>query len=177
MKQITSGYVSSRVLKLNVGFVLAHGPGYSHETGFDVPAVKVAEDVDLTYLRGRLRLSRAKEGVLVQGTLELGVEDECFRCLEPVQREIEVDVEELYAFPASGDSDFSIDEAAVLDLGPLLRDEAIIADTRGTLCRPDCQGLCPNCGANLNDGPHQCVDLIDPRLAKLRELLEDDQAR
>jgi uncharacterized protein len=174
VKQITSGYVSSRVLKLNVGFVLAHGPGYTHETEFDVPAVKVAEDVDLTHLRGKLVLSRTKEGVLVQGRLTLGVEDECFRCLEPVQREIEVDVEELYAFPASALADFSIDEDAILDLGPLLRDEAIIADTRGTLCRPDCQGLCPNCGANLNDGPHSCTESIDPRLARLRELLDDE---
>jgi uncharacterized metal-binding protein YceD (DUF177 family) len=174
VKQITSGYVSSRVLKLNVGFILAHGPGYTHETEFDVPAVKVAEDVDLTHLRGKLVLSRTKEGVLVQGTLTLGVEDECYRCLEPVQREIEVDVEELYAFPASALSDFSIDEDAILDLGPLLRDEAIIADTRGTLCRPDCQGLCPSCGANLNDGPHTCTESIDPRLARLRELLDDE---
>ncbi len=174
VKQISSGYVSSRVLKLNVGFVLAHGPGYTHETEFDVPAVKVADDVDLTYLRGRLRLSRAKEGVLVQGTLHLGVEDECFRCLAPVLRELDVDVEELYAFPASELTDFSIDEDAILDLGPLLRDEAIIADTRGTLCRPDCLGLCAECGANLNEGPHQCVESIDPRLAKLRELLQDE---
>jgi uncharacterized protein len=80
----------------------------------------------------------------------------------------------LYAFPASALSDFSIDEDAILDLGPLLRDEAIIADTRGTLCRPDCQGLCPSCGANLNDGPHTCTESIDPRLARLRELLDDE---
>lgn len=174
MKQVTSGYVSNRVLKLNVGFILAHGPGYTHETEFDVPAVRVADDVDLTHLRGPLRLSRAKEGVLVQGTLELGVEDECYRCLEPVQREISLTWEELYTYPPSSGSEFSIGEDAILDLGPLLRDEIIIADTRGVLCRPDCKGLCPRCGANLNDGPHDCGESIDPRLAKLRELLRDD---
>jgi uncharacterized protein len=162
------------VLKLNVGFVLAHGPGYTHETGFDVPAVKVAEDVDLLYLRGPLRLSRAKEGVLVQGTLVIGVEDECLRCLTPVQREIALDLEELFAYPASSLLEFSIGEDANLDLGPLVRDEVLIADMNGVLCRPDCKGLCPGCGANLNDGPHQCDELIDPRLAKLRELLKDE---
>lgn len=174
MKQISSGYVSNRVLRLNVGFVLAHGPGYTHETEFDVPAVKVAEDVDLTYLRGPLRLSRAKEGVLVQGTLALGVEDECYRCLEPVQREIALELEELFAYPPSSISDFSVGEDAHLDLAPLLRDEILIADTHGVLCRPDCKGLCPACGANLNEGPHQCADAIDPRLARLRELLQDE---
>ena len=174
VKQITSGYVSNRVLKLNVGFILAHGPGYTHETVFDVPAVKVAEDVDLLYLRGPLRLSRAKEGVLVQGTLQLGVEDECYRCLEPVQRQIEVELEELFAYPPSSIADFSIGEDANLDLAPLLRDEVLIADTHGVLCRPGCKGLCAACGANLNDGPHQCSEAIDPRLAKLRELLSDE---
>lgn len=174
MKQISSGYVSNRVLKLNVGFVLAHGPGYTHETEFDVPAVKVADDVDLTYLRGALRLSRAKEGVLLQGVLRLGVEDECYRCLEPVQREIVLEVEELFAYPPSAIADFSIGEDANLDLAPLLRDEVLIADTQGVLCRPDCQGLCPACGANLNEGPHSCIEAIDPRLARLRELLNDE---
>lgn len=174
MKHVSSGYVSNRVLKLNVGFVLAHGPGYTHETEFDVPAVKVADDVDLRYLRGPLRLSRAKEGVLVQGTLRLGVEDECLRCLESVQREIVLDLEELFAYPPSSLLDFSIGEDANLDLAPLVRDEVLIADTQGVLCRPDCKGLCPGCGANLNDGPHQCDESIDPRLAKLRELLKDE---
>lgn len=174
MKHVSSGYVSNRVLKLNVGFVLAHGPGYTHETEFDVPAVKVADDVDLLYLRGPLRLSRAKEGVLVQGTLRLGVEDECLRCLESVQREIVLDLEELFAYPPSSLLDFSIGEDANLDLAPLVRDEVLIADTQGVLCRPDCKGLCPGCGANLNDGPHQCDESIDPRLAKLRELLKDE---
>lgn len=174
VKQIANGYVSSRVLKLNVGFMLAHGPGYTHQTEFDVPAVKVADDVDLTHLRGGLLLSRTKEGVLVQGTLRLGVEVECYRCLEPLQREIEVDLEELFAFPPSSDAEFSIDEDAILNLGPLLRDETIISDARGFLCQPDCHGLCPDCGANLNHGPHQCTESIDPRFSRLRELLDDD---
>jgi uncharacterized protein len=174
VKHISSGYVSNRVLRLNVGFILAHGPGYWHETEFDVPAVKVADDVDLIWLRGLLRLSRAKEGVLVQGTLELGVGDECYRCLEPVQRTIDLELEELFAFPPSSIAEFSVGEDAYLDLGPLLREEVLIADTQGVLCRPDCKGLCPACGANLNEGPHACDESIDPRLAKLRELLQDE---
>ena len=76
---------------------------------------------------------------------------------------IEIELEELYAFPASPVSEFSVGEDGILDLGPLLRDEAIIADTRGMLCRPDCKGLCPDCGANLNEGPHECAEAIDPR--------------
>lgn len=83
-------------------------------------------------------------------------------------------MEELFAYPASSLLEFSIGEDANLDLGPLVRDEVLIADTHGVLCRSDCKGLCPGCGANLNEGPHQCDELIDPRLAKLRELLKDE---
>lgn len=172
VKQYTNGYVSNRVLKLNVGFLLAAGSGHTHDTEFDVPAVRVSDDVDFAYVRGSLRLSRTKEGILVQGELEVGVEDECYRCLEPVQRDMKIKVEELYTYPNTKASEFSIGDDAILDLAPLLRAEAIIADARGALCQPDCMGLCPICGANLNYGPCECQDEIDPRLAKLKELLK-----
>jgi uncharacterized protein len=171
VKQYANGYVSNRILKMNVGFLLSAGPGHIHETEYDVPAVRVAEDVDLAYVRGPLRLSRTKEGILVQGELNIGVEDECYRCLEPVLRDLTVEVEELYTYPNTKLSEFSIGDDAILDLAPLLRAEMIIADARGILCQPDCKGLCPTCGANLNHGPCDCQDDIDPRLAKLKELL------
>jgi uncharacterized protein len=173
VKHVENGFVGSRVLKINVGFLLADGAGHGHETQFDVPRMRIAEDVDLVYLRGPLRLSRTKEGVLVQGTLQAGVEDECYRCLRPVERELDIEVEELYAYPHPNGSEFAIGEDAMLDLAPLIRAEAIIADTRGVLCRPDCKGLCATCGANLNDGPCGCEDDIDPRFAKLKDLLRN----
>lgn len=173
VKQTANGYVSNRVLRINVGFLLATGPGHIHDTHFDVPPVRVAEDVDLTYIRGPLRLSRTKEGVLVQGQLQVGVQDECYRCLKPVERELLIDIEELYAYPAPNGSEFVIGEDAMMDLAPLVRAEAIIADARGVLCRPDCRGLCAGCGVNLNDGPCVCEADADPRFAKLKELLKE----
>lgn len=173
MKQFTNGYVGNRVLKLNVGFLLADGPGHTHETTLNIPAVRVAEDVDLAYVRGTLRLSRTTEGILVQGTLALGIEDECYRCLRPLQNELTIEIEELYSTPGSSrNTEFMIEDDAILDLSPLLREEALIADTRGALCQPDCKGLCTQCGANRNDGPCSCDDDIDPRLAKLKDLLD-----
>ncbi|MCK6577015.1 MAG: DUF177 domain-containing protein [Anaerolineae bacterium] len=173
MKQYANGYIGNRVLKLNVGFLLADGPGHSHETSFDVPAIRVAEDVDLAYLRGPLRLSRTKEGILVQGQLHVGIEEECYRCLDATLVDHVIAVEELYQYPRSVDAEYGIDEDAVVDLAPLIRAEAIIADSHGVLCRPDCKGLCPNCGTNWNHGVCTCADdEIDPRFAKLKELLE-----
>lgn len=173
MKQFSNGYIGNRVLKLNVGFLLSAGPGHIHDTAFDAPAIRVAEDVDLVYVRGPLRLSRTKEGILVQGTLHVGIEDECYRCLDSMLRDVEIHLEELYAYPAPKDSEFSLSDDGILDLAPLLRAEALIEDARGALCRPDCKGLCPNCGANLNTAPCTCAESnIDPRFASLRELLD-----
>lgn len=172
MKQYANGYVSNRVLKLNVGFLLADGPGNIHVTSFDVPAVRVADDMDLAYVRGPVRLSRTKEGILVQGQLDIGVEEECYRCLDPVARTVPIVLEELYSYPASGLVEFSIGDDAILDLATLIRAEVMIAVAGGVLCGPGCKGLCPECGANLNHSPCTCADnAVDPRMAKLQELL------
>lgn len=173
MKQYTNGFVSNRVLKLNVGFLLATGPGHSHETAFDVPRIRVADDVDLSYIRGEMRLSRTKEGILVQGHLNVGIEDECYRCLTDVERNLILDLEELYANPPKHDSEFNVGDDAILDLAPLVRAEVLIGANERALCRHDCKGLCAVCGANLNETQCHCADdEIDPRMAKLKELLD-----
>ncbi len=169
-----TSYLSNRVLKINVGFLLNEGPAHSHDSELDFPAVRIAEDLTLGYVRGRLRLSRTKEGILVQAHLHIGMQDECFRCLDPVARDIEVDLEELYTFHSMAESEFSIDEDAVLDLNPLLRAEVLIKTDQRAICRPDCKGICPDCGANLNHESCECQqDTIDPRFAALRQLLDD----
>lgn len=173
MKQFANGYTSNRVLKLNVGFLLGAGPGHLHETAFDVPAIRVADDVDLAYIRGPLRLSRTTEGILVQGGLHIGIEDECYRCLDPMLRDVVINLEELYNYPTPKDSEFSLNDDGILDLAPLIRAEVLIEDARGALCQPDCKGLCPECGANLNYTTCSCADSqIDPRLASLKHLLD-----
>lgn len=176
MKQHANGYVSNRVLKLNVGFLLSSGPGHIHDTSFDVPTIRVSDDVDLDYVRGTARLSRTKEGILVQGKLQFGIEDECYRCLDTVSRELSVELEELYAYPPRLDAEFGVADDGILDLAPLLRAEALIAAAHRALCKPDCKGLCPTCGTNLNYGTCACADEdIDPRMAKLQELLRDQK--
>ncbi len=165
-------YVSNRVLKINVGFLLSAGPGHSHDTAFDVPLVRVADDLMLEYVRGPLRLSRTSTGVLVQGQLETSLHIECVRCLDDVTVPVTLSIEELYAYltPAA---EFQIQDDGNLDLAPLLRAEVMIATTNGVLCRPDCKGLCPECGTNWNHASCSCADAdIDPRLVALKKFLE-----
>jgi len=173
MNETPTNYVSSRVLKLNVGFLLADGPAHSHDSVLDFPRVRVSDDLTLEYVRGPLRLSRTKEGVLVQAQLEAGIDDECCRCLEPVHRVVHVELEELYGYHSEMQAEFTIGEDANLDLGPLLRDEVLIVTSSRTVCMDDCKGLCPECGANLNRTTCDChLEILDPRMAVLKKLLD-----
>lgn len=174
MKTTAGGYLSNRVLKTNVGFLLSAGPGNSHDSRLDIPEpVRVAEDLFVNTISGTLRLTRTHEGILVQSHLSVGVESECSRCLDAVQRDIELNMEELYNYPTRANSEFFVGADAILDLAPLLRAEVLIEAEHRFLCREECKGLCPDCGINLNYETCDCADKrIDPRFSKLRELLD-----
>lgn len=168
-------FVHPRVLKFNVGFLLAQGAGNQREIDVDLPRVRVAADVELDFLKGTLTFSRNSRGILVQGDLETHVLTECSRCLQPMFHPVLLSIEELFAYPVSPDSPYAVEETGILDLAPLLREESILSVPMGMLCREDCAGLCPRCGQNLNEGPCDCEpEDVDPRMEALRAMLEDN---
>jgi uncharacterized protein len=129
-----------------------------------------------------LRLEAVMEGVLVTGTARADLTGECARCLEPLDDDVEVDFQELFAYEESdtatdaGDDDASRLEGDLLDLEPLLRDAVVLSLPFQPLCREDCPGLCTECGARLADDPdHQHNEAIDPRWAALQGLAEQTE--
>jgi uncharacterized protein len=83
----------------------------------------------------------------------------------------------LYAFTPNSltESGLIVPETGLLDLEPLIREEMLLAIPINPICRPDCKGLCPVCGENLNES--QCShedEEVDPRLSVLRTLLNKD---
>ena len=124
-----------------------------------------------------LRLESVVEGVLVSGTATVQLRGECVRCLGEVSDELEIDVQELFVYPESDatDDEASRLEGDLVDLEPLLRDGVVLDLPFQPLCREDCQGLCAECGANLNDDPHHTHDApLDPRWEKLRGVGGED---
>jgi uncharacterized protein len=166
-----NGYVSNRVLKIQVGFLLSEGPGKYRDTEFDVPTLRVSDDLMLDYLKGSLRLTRTSRGILVQGLLHTQVNGECVRCLTETSIPIDVPIEDIFVYPPEPDAEFTVADDGILDLAPLIREETMINTPIGVLCKPDCAGLCPTCGKNLNEGPCDCEhEDIDPRLSALKAL-------
>jgi len=117
-----------------------------------------------------LVLERVPEGIVVRGTLAASWAAPCSRCLEPVAGDVAVHVDELFETqPLEGET-YPLEED-VIDLEPMVRDALLLELPLAPLCRPDCAGLCPTCGANRNDERCDCAtDEPDPRWAALRSI-------
>ena len=125
-----------------------------------------------------LRLESAAEGVYVSGTAHAGLEGECARCLDPLTDEVTVPIGELFAYPDTV-TDETTDEDELprvvgdhVDLEQTVRDALVLDLPLAPLCRPDCRGLCAECGAKWADlAPDHGHETLDPRWAALRERL------
>ncbi len=172
----SNGSVSSQqhpltnVLKYNVSLLLK--PEVGATLSLDVDEVhQTLRDLKVDYVRGHLLLTRTNRGVLAKGQFSTELEAECVRCLDPFHLALTVPMEEMFAFSAAADPIYFIDDGW-LDLRAPLREQIMLALPMHSLCRPDCRGLCSNCGHNLNEGSCTCsTEQIDPRLADLRRLL------
>jgi uncharacterized protein len=129
-----------------------------------------------------LRLEAVMEGVLVSGTARATSTGECVRCLDPIERELVVDLQELYTYPGRApedDPDGTQDDLRELDgdlvdVEPVLRDAVVLALPFQPVCSPDCPGLCADCGARLADAePGHHHDSVDPRWAALQGMASD----
>jgi uncharacterized protein len=122
----------------------------------------------------RLDVSRTTgNGYALRLRFSATLDGPCMRCLEPASPSFDVDAYEVHQ-PGGGDeltSPYITDE---LDLAGWARDALALALPAQLTCRPDCAGLCAQCGANLNDDPDHPHDAAPQnRWAKLSELKFD----
>jgi uncharacterized protein len=157
--------------------VLKEGIGFSREFTFDEPEVQVADDLAVHGLRGTVTLMRTPQGLYAQGRLQATTPGECNRCLISFQQSVTSRISELFHYPPENapEGELAVGDDIHIDLAPLVREDMFLSIPIQLLCRPDCKGLCPQCGQNWNDGPCDCADDSgDPRLAVLKQLLEQE---
>ena len=122
------------------------------------------------------RLQPAGEGRFYwQGSLRTRVTGECRRCLAAVSRVVTANIGVLFTEDPDALEDPNSyplpPDATVIDLTPAVREELLLAVPQYLECRPDCRGLCPRCGQDLNAGPCGCAPAtVDPRWATLAAL-------
>lgn len=132
-------------------------------------------------------LTGGERRVELEGHVHCTIETVCDRCLKPMSYTLDFDVHETLMSEhdvdvlASHDSDREKLESenwiyndVHLDLNYLVLNAIIAQLPLRHLCQDDCKGLCPQCGANLNDGPCGCENKeIDSRWAALAQLMDD----
>ncbi|MCY4248642.1 MAG: DUF177 domain-containing protein [Chloroflexi bacterium] len=173
--------MNKRLLRLQVGFLLSAGPGACRSFPLNIPQrLQIHEDLFVESLTGDLVLTRAKDGILLQGKLEICHRRECDRCLDSFEHGFKLDIAELFALPTfAGKTDFCVDGNNEIDLAPLLREEVLIEASYRAVCREDCHGLSAETGDKLNAESDWSAareldteaGAIDPRLAVLKQLL------
>jgi uncharacterized protein len=136
------------------------------------PAAPVIARVDLT---------RLGSGLLLRLRLATTIDGPCHRCLEEARIPVAIDAREYQAdAPEAGAESEEVCEylqGDELDVATWAADAVVLAMPHKILCREDCKGLCPSCGADLNAGPCDCPPPAgDDRWGPLRELLDDGPA-
>jgi uncharacterized protein len=124
-----------------------------------------------------LTVSRAASGTVLELAFDVSLHGPCFRCLEDAELGLQLRLREYSATkPESEDerTEYFVDDE--LDLSAWAHDSVVLALPDKILHDPDCAGLCPVCGKDLNVEPHEHVEeTIDPRWAALKQLRQEER--
>jgi uncharacterized protein len=128
----------------------------------------------------RVKVSKAADKFLVQGTIRGGIRIRCDRCLEPFHKKVESQFHVYLVVPREGsdqeeiellDEDMEVDfvKGDAVDLSDVIREQIYLSLPMRSVCKENCRGLCPVCGANLNETSCPCGKAESPpAFSKLR---------
>lgn len=139
-------------------------------------------------IAGEATFTNTGSNIVARGSFRTVVELECGRCLSRYRVDLQIPIQEELPLaghaPAAEDEDEDelpeeetepLFEHNVFDLRELLRQLLLVAIPIGPLCSEACQGLCPQCGKNLNEGPCDCtLDEVTSPFSALGALLDDE---
>ncbi|MEO0249864.1 MAG: DUF177 domain-containing protein [candidate division WOR-3 bacterium] len=160
-------------LRLNVGFLISAPIGTNRDFSFDYPTICLGGDLNMRRFVGVARFNRTPQGLLLQGEFAAETTLECVRCLEDFTQLLKWSFTDLYAFDSRSvsESNLFVPESGQIDLELLLREYAFLEFPISPLCKPDCRGLCPVCGENLNKVDCGHRSNLDSPFTVLKDLL------
>ncbi len=138
--------------------------------GVSIP-VKEVSPVSLTFV------NNGKGRALLTGHAEITLAMNCDRCLKPVDETLdlvfdrEVYAPDVLAAVPDGQADQEFMDGCQMDVDDFLRMEIVINLPMKVLCRPECKGICRQCGRDLNTGTCDCDTFVpDPRMALIKDI-------
>lgn len=163
-------------LRLNVGFIIGSDVGFSNEFPFDYETLRVSDDLELRDFHGSAVIGRTPQGLLLTGQFQATFKVECVRCLNEFDQTVHWEMTELFAFnkKSTTDSNLLLPDDGQIELAPLIRDYALTEIPISPICKPDCKGLCPTCGQDLNkkDCGHR-TDTSGSPFAALKDIFKN----
>ncbi len=172
-------------LKLNVAQLLKAPVGTTREYDLE-ETFREVEDQQLTRpVKVHLHLTRINDGVLARGDVETALGTPCGRCTEPAELPLRFHFDEQFrptldiatGHPLKEDEKdlaepaYTVDANHLMDMDEVVRQGIVLEAPMHPLCRAECQGLCPGCGANLNDGACGCE--LDAPSGPMAAMLKD----
>jgi uncharacterized protein len=163
-------HLSLRQLKLRPG------DEYRDTVDIELAALELAGQRYLpvpSTLPTAVAVTQTTNGTVLALAFDIRVHGPCFRCLDDAALDLEIRAREYQALNPEGDPELMSEYVSddVLDVSAWAHDALALALPGKILCRPDCAGLCPVCGENLNEEPHtHDEEAVDPRWAALEEL-------
>lgn len=174
-------------MKFNVSQLLKERVGATRAFDVEEEIADLGEPIGSIRLSGDVRLTRTNRSIVVNIVLSGLASGECSRCLEEARFPLVIEFAEEYfpavdvltgaplSVPADG---FSTDHNHLLDLTPAAREYALTALPMAPLCRPDCAGICAQCGVDRNREVCNCDRSgLEPRLAALAHWMEGRQSQ
>ena len=149
----------------------------------EISEVSVGGDIFKVLEKSSVRFTftnAGKDKAVIDGEAEITFAMKCDRCLKPVEEKLLLHFSrQVYAPDASSDEaqeacmddDQSFMDGYQLNVEDLLNNEIIINWPRKVLCKPDCKGICIQCGKDLNTGNCECDTFVpDPRMAVIKDI-------
>jgi len=165
----------NKMMRFNLASLLKEPVGSKTSFDIDEAQQRLAEDLCVDFVRGTVEFTRINRGIFGEGQLRSQMQLECARCLETFAQPLDLYLEAQFSSPPirpQGEMIFPIGVKGILDLTAALREHVLLDLPMRPLCKPDCRGLCVECGKNLNEETCDCVkETIDSRLVGLKDLL------
>lgn len=132
-------------------------------------AIKTGESLVIDF-----KAEAVSDGVLISGRIVSRAEGECGRCLDELDEDVDQEFRELFLYESrKSDNEEEDDElfamdGDIADIEIPIRDAVVLAMPLNPLCKPDCLGLCSECGELLEKlGPDHSHEKVDPRWSGL----------
>ncbi len=158
------------------------------QTAFDfsLPAAEIELETEAARLKDTVKIkgkiTKQSAQTVVAGEIFADAEIECHRCLQPVEKKLEIAFTASFVTPEfytqateaelrADDLEVSVFAGDKIDLSELAREQILLDLPARVFCGEDCKGLCLKCGANRNLIDCNCEDKeADPRWAALKNL-------